>query len=118
MRGARDLIRDLRESGHDVIAVTSPYHSSTWLEERRAWLLSEFAGKDILFVSGVRKALVRADFLIEDHPGNAAAWCRMNPRGRAALVDRPWNGPDAKEWEYHPNMVRLHDSRLFDWIVR
>lgn len=118
MPGARQLLRDLREYGYDVIAVTSPHHSRTWLEERREWLLSEFEGKDILFASGLRKALVRADFLIEDHPGNAAAWCRMNPRGRAALVDRPWNGPDAKEWEFNPAMTRLQDLNLFEWITR
>lgn len=118
VRGAKSLLRRLRSAGHDVIAVTSPYHSSTWLEERRAWLLNEFSGKDILFVSGVRKSLVRADYFIEDHPGNAAAWCRMNPRGRAALVDRPWNKPNAKEWEWNSGMIRLQDRQLFDWIAQ
>ncbi len=116
MPGAKQLVQALRDDGHDVICVTSPHRSRHWAYERTERLLEIFDANDILLVKGPRKALVRADVLVEDHPGNAAKWCEANPAGVALLVDRPWNGVRAKEWACHPGMVRVQDDRILSWI--
>ncbi len=115
MPGAHVLVQQLRDDGHDVICVTSPHRSRHWAYERTQSLLTLFEADDILLVKGPRKALVHADVLVEDHPGNAAKWCEFN-HGTALLVDRTWNGVRAKEWACHPGMVRVQDSEILSWI--
>ncbi len=117
MPGAKQLLSTLRAEGHDLICVTSPHHSRFWMHERRQALRECFPDDDILFIKGPRKALVLADILVEDHPGNAAAWCESNKaHGVALLVDRPWNSVRASEWACHPNMLRVSDDTILQWI--
>jgi 5'(3')-deoxyribonucleotidase len=104
--GAKDFLRLLRGAG-DVFAVTAPFDASeTWERERKAWLESHIPRKQVLPISGEFKRLVRGDVLIEDHPGTACEWLEDNPSGVAILIDRPWNGPKAKEWNMHRRMYR------------
>jgi 5'(3')-deoxyribonucleotidase len=114
--GAQEWICALRNDGHTVVCVTSPHSSKYWMAERRDRLRELFEDRDILFVSGERKALVRADILVEDHPTNAATWCEANADGVAILVDRPWNSVRAHEWRCHPRMTRLQDDQILSWI--
>lgn len=107
--GAKSVVRALRALGADAVCVTSPYHSRTWIEERRAWLSELFTSDDVLFVKSARKYLIAADLLIEDHPGIAAAWLDAHPKGHAILVDRPWNQPTSLEYWPHTRMFRAHD---------
>lgn len=110
--GMLDLLQQLRDQGHDLVCVTSPWNSPTWMQERSDWLRTQFDASDIIFCSGIRKSQVRLDYLVEDHPGNAAAWTRKNPMGEALLVARPWNTPAAHEWVSSPNVYRLPDSNI------
>jgi 5'(3')-deoxyribonucleotidase len=113
---AVQMVNDLRSDGHDLICVTSPNEDSPyWMHERRERLRELFDSGDILFAKGPRKALVAADIIVEDHPGNAAGWCERNP-GLALLLDRPWNSVRASEWVCHPRMIRLlDDAHVRSW---
>jgi 5'(3')-deoxyribonucleotidase len=116
--GAADAVRLFRRWGHDVLCVTSPYSGSrTWMRERLEWLEPLFHHDDVLFVKGARKPLVRGDVLVEDHPAIACAWLEANPEGKAILVDRPWNSPDAAEWQPHDRMIRVLDAADIPTIV-
>ena len=114
--GAKALLQSLRNDGHELICVTSPHHSKHWLAERNARLQEAFDRDDIMFVRGSRKSLIRADVLIEDHPGNATSWCESNKAGLAFLTDRPWNSVRATEWRCHPRMVRVEDGQVLGWV--
>lgn len=104
--GAREFVRDLQGQG-EVHAVTAPFRSSpSWMHERVQWLAPAVPAERVHFVGGQYKHLVRGDVLIEDHPGNAAAWCDAHPSGVAILLDRPWNRPTAKEFWPHSRMFR------------
>lgn len=108
--GARGLVAFLRASAHEVLCVTSPWPSPTWMAERLDWLAPTFAAEDVLFVPSKRKFLVEGDILIEDHPAIACAWLDAHPDGYAILVDRPWNSPRAKEFWPHSRMYRAHST--------
>lgn len=110
MQGAKGLLWYLRRAGHDLVCVTSPYPSKTWIDERLTWLSPLFSRSDVMFVGGARKRHISADLLIEDHPGNTADWLDANPKGRAILVNRPWNQPTAIEYRAHPRMHRTFSA--------
>ncbi len=104
--GAFAFFQALKAEG-DLFVITAPFDGSeTWERERKAWLESYIARKRVLPISGEFKHLVRGDVLIEDHPGTACEWLQANPSGVAVLIDRPWNGPGAKEWSMHGRMYR------------
>jgi 5'(3')-deoxyribonucleotidase len=105
--GARDFFAELVREG-DVLAVTAPFDGSeTWERERKAWMAPAIERKRVLAISGDFKHHVRGDVLIEDHPKTAHDWLEANPDGIALLIDRPWNGPGAKEWHMHARMYRV-----------
>lgn len=82
----------------DVVCLTAPLREGmTWQAERVRWLARhfDFAPRDVVFASSDWKPRFAADFLIEDRPDTAAAWARANSRGRALVIDRPWNQQDA-----------------------
>ncbi len=89
--GAVEGVRRLREIA-EVIVVTSPtWSSSFWMAERVQWLHRHFQipYRSIIFAS--EKWRVRGDILIEDNQLHVASWLAANQRGRALLVDRPYN---------------------------
>lgn len=107
-KGALGFLAALRRLG-DVHAVTAPlYTSEHWMAERMKSLGDmAFTHDHVHFTAGRFKHLVRGDVLIEDHPKTAADWCRVNKRGHAILIDRPWNQPIAKEYDKHPRVIRV-----------
>lgn len=106
--GAREFLVSLADLG-EVHALTAPFRNGpSWMHERMGWLSGAVASDRVHFVSGKYKHMVRGDVLIEDHPGNAAAWLDEHPRGTAILIDRPWNSPSAKEYWPHSRMIRVH----------
>lgn len=91
--GSQAAIRELSEIS-DLYFVTAPLSSNrTWMPERVEWLQRHFNTpySRIAFVHD--KFIVHGDFLIEDHPDNAAAWSVENPLGKALLWDRAYNQP-------------------------
>ncbi len=104
--GGPEFLGALKEEG-ELFVVTAPFDGSeTWERERKARLEPLIARKRVLPISGEFKHLVRGDILIEDHPGTAFEWLQSNTNGHAVLIDRPWNGPGAKEWHMHRRMYR------------
>lgn len=85
--GAAPGLESLREAGHHVICVTSPWHGPHWHHERVEWLREHmgFVPEDVVFCS--KKYLVRGDVLVDDRYENVDKW----PGGLGLLWDQPWN---------------------------
>jgi 5'(3')-deoxyribonucleotidase len=92
----------LRNSGADLVCVTAPWHSPTWLAERRAWLRDYVHANDVIGCPSKRKRHVSGDVLIEDRADTLEDWCTDHPRGRGVLIDRPWN----RGATLHPRVTR------------
>jgi 5'(3')-deoxyribonucleotidase len=108
--GSHSLVASLRTMGADLVCVTSPWHSATWIPERLRWLSPLFKAEDVLFVKTRRKKHVALDVLVEDHPGTLAGWLEAHPKGLGILVDRPWNRLGSLEFADHPRMTRVHST--------
>lgn len=113
--GAKNTVRALRHAGHELICVTSPWPSRTWMAERLDWLSPLFHRQDVIFAPAKHKPLVAGDLLIEDHPGTCGRWLASNPGCTALLIDRPWNSHLAKEFWPHVGMFRV--SGHYDLIA-
>ena len=107
--GAQDGLELLREAGHRVVCVTSPWAGSEfWHHERHDWLedVMGFDTHNIIFASD--KSLVHGDYLIDDKVENLAEWSRCDARRKPILFDAPYNRdskfPRAHTWE---DVVRL-----------
>jgi 5'(3')-deoxyribonucleotidase len=105
--GARACVEELRKVA-DVVALTSPLGSSTWIPERLAWLadVCGFRSADVVFCPTKHKAAFAADVLVEDHAGIVADWADRHAQGAAVLIDRAWNRPGAAEHRPHRRVVR------------
>jgi 5'-nucleotidase len=86
LAGARDGVDSLRRAGHDIVIVTSPWHSETWCRERVLWLKRHFEipERDVIFAK--RKDLVRGDLFVDDDPKHVDGY-----PGQALLWDQPYN---------------------------
>jgi 5'(3')-deoxyribonucleotidase len=90
MDGAKKGVRHLRNFGHQIVWVTSPWEScSGWERARRAWIREHFGDDDIVITSS--KGHVQGDVFIDDKPKNVREWRKSNPRGRALLFSAPHN---------------------------
>ena len=87
--GSESFYRELRGLGR-VLAVTTKWKSSTWIEQRYDWLLSfGFSDPEIHIVhSHQEKYAVPCDVVIEDRVQTLQDW-PMGPT--RILIDRPWN---------------------------
>lgn len=102
--GAVEAIREIQTFA-DVYAVTSPFHSPTWVHERDAWLKEHFGleKKNIVYTSA--KYLVGGDVLLDDRPENVTKWREFNPEGVGLLWHLPqtrnhmYPGPRVYSWE-------------------
>lgn len=104
--GAKDFVVRL-SMRCDVIFLTSPFDSSsTWSEERKAWLRTVVPGAKPVMCPSQYKKHFGAAFLIEDHPGTLHDWCVEHPRGEGILINRPWSSHDAKEFKAHVGISR------------
>lgn len=89
--GSQEGIQKLREHGHDIIWVTSPWKDSkTWCWERTRWLKEHFDAKsdDIIYAS--RKEKIPGKVFIDDRAKNVETW-QSKMGGAALLYDQPWN---------------------------
>lgn len=89
--GAADFCQDLIRDGHNVMVLTAPYDSHTWVAERFEWLRGIFDHNEVIFCPSDHKRRVRADVLVEDRADIVREWAIHHPKGLAILVDRPWN---------------------------
>jgi 5'(3')-deoxyribonucleotidase len=96
MEEARDLV--------DVFAVTSHFHSPTWVHERDASLKEFFAFKKQEIVHTSAKFLIQGDFFLDDNPGHVSAWMEENPTGVAML----WHIPNTRT-------LGMDDIRMKSW---
>lgn len=90
LEGALEGVALLREEGHRVLCLTSPWRTKKWEAERREWLKEHFSfrGKDV--IQTPRKSLVRGITLVDDKPAHCQSWGQCN--GSPALLwDRTYN---------------------------
>lgn len=91
--GAFEAIDALRTVA-SVHCVTAPYHTDTWVNERRQWLRTRFgfAKDEIHFTSG--KYICQGDVFIDDNLEHALLYAKRNAASQIFLWDRPWNQTD------------------------
>jgi 5'(3')-deoxyribonucleotidase len=100
--GAQAAINAIRNAGHRVICVTSPWLKCRgWSYIRREWLKKHFdiPAEDV--VIAYSKHLLRGAAFIDDKPQHVTEWAAANPDGLAYLYDAPYNRPTASppfEW--------------------
>ena len=83
------VIRELQDTGHEVVFATSPWSSDTWINERTAWLHERFGPVDVHHLHD--KTSVSGDVFVDDKPSHIVAWAAANPQGWAYLMNRPYN---------------------------
>lgn len=90
--GALAAIKRLKDSGHDVIFVTSATagHASSKLRFLTSRKCNSIPLRDIYFAHD--KGAIDFDYLIDDRTSTVESL-----RGRAILWDQPWNRNDAKK---------------------
>lgn len=71
--GASAFVDNLSQT-HEVIILTSPWYSPTWVSERYAWLANHLniPRKNVIFAQ--RKELVQGDILIDDRLIHLTRW--------------------------------------------
>lgn len=92
--GAKEAVAEL-QSFCDVVALTSPWHTSPfWQFERTEWLGKHFniAPRDVIHAS--RKAMVAGDILVDDRSSHVREWQTAHKRGCGLLWDAPYNRED------------------------
>jgi len=89
--GSVEAIAELRQIA-DVFPVTSPFHSTPWVNERTQWLGDYFGWKksEVVFTSA--KFLVVGDAILDDKPLNVTEWERYHPDGVPML----WHIPNTR----------------------
>jgi 5'(3')-deoxyribonucleotidase len=81
-------IRKIREFC-DIFAVTSPFHSPTWVAERTEYLHRVFGFESHEVVHTASKHLVIGDALLDDKPSHIQGWAEAHPGGLPMLWDIP-----------------------------
>jgi 5'-nucleotidase len=103
--GGRAALREMRDEGHDVRIVTSPWVSNpTCASDKLTWVvrhLGQSWGKRTIITND--KTLVRGDYLIDDKPEISGA---MAPTWEHVYFDRPTN---------RTNTTRRRLHRWADW---
>jgi 5'(3')-deoxyribonucleotidase len=94
--GAMQALRRLN-ARHEVYLVTSI--ASPWethVPARTKWLRRHAPFLDIRnqVIVANQKGIVQGDVLVDDYLENIRSWRAWNPKGRAVVIDHPWNeGP-------------------------
>jgi 5'(3')-deoxyribonucleotidase len=97
----------------DVYAVTSHFHSQTWVFERDWWLQRYMAFERGNIVHTSAKHLITADACLDDKPANVLNWKAAHPHGLAML----WSIPNTRKI---PNLeaYRVHDwNEVYDRVA-
>jgi len=85
-------IQTIRDRGHQIVFVTTPWRGCPdWNFIRTAWLKQHFnvGPEDIIFCE--RKELIRGDVFIDDKTENVKNWVNANPRELGIVFTQPWN---------------------------
>lgn len=93
LEGAEEGIRKIKEAGHDVYWVTSPWPTcSGWDVARREWLCSNFewATNDHVIITSA-KYVCLGDVFIDDHIKNVEKWKQWHPTKSGLLMKAPYN---------------------------
>lgn len=92
--GAREAVDQIREFA-DVVAVTTPWDSATWMRERELWLVEKlgFRRQDVVFTH--RKWEQYGDVLIDDKVSTIERWVEQWG-GEGVIFSQPWNWDDEK----------------------
>lgn len=94
-------IRELREAGHVVFALTAPWSGKTWHSDRDAWLLKHFGIQRKRVIHCSDKFVVNGDVLLDDRAENVQHWQEANPRSLGILWRQPSNRNDTAKYEAH-----------------
>lgn len=93
-RGAKKGIKLLRDAGHTIHWVTSPWPSCrTWEATRREWLKKHFGAHFKEITMGFEKWMIHGEALIDDKTEHVVEWQRYRawtPEA-ALLFDAPYN---------------------------
>jgi len=82
--GSQEAVQELRKHV-DLFAVTSPFHSATWVYERDQWLVDHFGFTRDQIVYTSAKYLIEADMCLDDKPYHIETWQAAHPEGLAML---------------------------------
>lgn len=97
MPGAAPGVRALREAGHEIHFVTSPWPGhATWMHERAEWLARHFDARHDEITFTHRKDHYRGEVFVDDKIEHVEAWVRASVAARvqrfgALLWDLPLN---------------------------
>ncbi len=98
IEGAYDGICALREFA-DVRAVTSPFKSPHWANERERWLMKQMGFKRDEIIQTPGKDVVFAHVFIDDKIEPLFKWRDRWPGSHAIRFTAPWN--DNRGWDGH-----------------
>lgn len=82
--GAAEGLMELRKYA-DVYALTSHFHSQTWVYERDQWLQKHMGFQRTEIIHTAAKHLVKTDACLDDKPDNVMKWHAAHPTGLAML---------------------------------
>lgn len=95
--GAAEFVNALRDRGHGITVVSSPWvNCPGWENARRNLLKREFGISPKQFISTSDKARIRGDIFIDDKVSNVEEWAQINEGRLAILVDQPHNRENTK----------------------
>lgn len=105
--GVGEALGELRELV-DVYAVTSPFHSPTWVHERNAWLVDNLGFTRAQIVHTSAKYLCEGDAFLDDNPDHTKHWREEHPGGLCML----WHIPNTRKLGFDDIRVRSWDEVL------
>lgn len=112
--GAQDAIKELRKHV-DLYAVTSHFHSHTWVSERDWWLHQRFGFKRNQIIHTAAKYLVGTDIFLDDKPEHVVNWKAEHPRGLVMF----WQMPNTRDVHVVTDMYGVDHNvdtyRVKDW---
>jgi 5'(3')-deoxyribonucleotidase len=97
--GAQQGVQRIRNTGCELVCVTTPWKSPTWAYERQLWLTEHFNLDRDHTVFTKRKDLVRGDFFLDDRPKHVLAHPDL-----AMLWSTPYNKTPAACAENDPRI--------------
>lgn len=89
--GAKEGIENLRQLS-EVVIVTRPFISPTWVYERMRWLIEHFGFDEHTIINTAAKHMVRGDAFLDDNPHNVLRWTEEHPQG----VGMMWATPNTE----------------------
>lgn len=111
--GAVEGVKELRQMGFDVRAVTSPFPSRDWAYERETMLCERFGFDRREVIQTPGKDVVFGDILVDDKLETCIEWQKRWSASRAILLSAPWNqgrgwtGWYTYGWDRVPHLPQL-----------